>query len=433
MTILRVTSLVFALALTGSAVPLTLATSLQQITFTGTGVNTSGAGTSSVSWGTCTYNGTVSTCVVSGSYTAAAAPAGTTYAVGTSGTYTFTLTYQGNGPAPLQAIASPPGSNEVIFQFTANGASLTFTATPTGGSPIPFYDLNENFQFASSASCTGVSNCSVGAVGMSNGGTITGPVIGTFDPTPVITNPNGLISASSYGGFTTIAPATWIEIYGTNLATVQSQTWSGTDFNGVNAPTALGGTKVTVDGLPAYIDYVSPNQVNAQVPSGVGTGSQAVVVTTAGGASSSYFVTVNATEPGLLAPSVFHLAAGQYAVALASNGTTYILPPGTTNSVPTAVCQPGDTIILFGIGFGAVNPIINAGVIVGQANSLSGFTAAIGGQQAPVQFAGLVAGFLGLYQFNIVVPNVPANNATPLTFALNGVSGTQQLLLAVGN
>jgi uncharacterized protein (TIGR03437 family) len=240
------------------------------------------------------------------------------------------------------------------------------------------------------------------------------------------------LSPSPRGAFTSIAPATWIEIYGTNLATVQSQTWSGTDFNGVNAPTALGGTKVAIDGLPAFIDY-SPNQVSAQVPSSVGTGSQAVVVTTAGGASSSYFVTVNATEPGLLAPSVFHLAAGQYAVALASNGTTYILPPGTTNSVPTAVCHPGDTIILYGIGFGPVSPIINAGVIVEQANSLSGFAAAIGGQQATIQFAGLVAGFLGLYQFNIVVPNVPANNATPLTFALNGVNGTQQLLLAVGN
>jgi len=62
-------------------------------------------------------------------------------------------------------------------------------------------------------------------------------------PTPKITSPDGLISASAYGGFTSIAPATWIEIYGTDLATVVSQTWTGSDFNGVNAPTALGGTK----------------------------------------------------------------------------------------------------------------------------------------------------------------------------------------------
>ena len=429
----RVLAALPALTLACGAVPLNLATSSQKITFTGTGVNTSGAGTSHVDWGTCTYSGTVSTCVVSGNYTAAAAPAGTTYPVGTSGTYAFTITYQGNGPAPLTAIASPPGSNNVTFQFTANGASLTFTATPTGGSPIQFYGLNFNIVFDSSATCTGVGNCSVGAVGISTGGTITGPCIGTFDPTPVITSPNGLISASAYGGFTNIAPATWIEIYGTNLATVVSQTWSGSDFNGVNAPTALGGTKVTIGGLPAFIDFVSPNQVNAQVPSGVATGPQAVVVTAAGGASSSYFVTVNATEPGLLAPAAFHLGAGQYAVALASNGITYILPPGTTNAVPTAVCHPGDTILLYGIGFGPVSPNINAGVIVGQANSLSGFTATIGGQPATIQFAGLVADFLGLYQFNVVVPNVPANNATPLTFALNGAKGTQQLLLAVGN
>jgi uncharacterized protein (TIGR03437 family) len=97
------------------------------------------------------------------------------------------------------------------------------------------------------------------------------------------------------------------------------------------------------------------------------------------------------------------------------------------------VAHPGDSIILYGIGFGPVSPNINAGVIVGLVNSLSGFTATIGGQPATVQFGGLVSGFLGLYQFNLVVPQVPANNATPLSFSLNGTRGTQQLLIAIGN
>ena len=99
------------------------------------------------------------------------------------------------------------------------------------------------------------------------------------------------------------------------------------------------------------------------------------------------------------------------------------MPPGVTNVVPTARAKPGDIITLYGIGFGTVSPNINAGVIVGQANSLSGLQVFIGGQQATVQFAGLVQGFLGLYQFNVVVPNVAANDATPLTFMLNGAPG----------
>ena len=66
-------------------------------------------------------------------------------------------------------------------------------------------------------------------------------------------------------------------IYGSNLASVASQTRSGGDFKGNLAPSALGGTTVTIGGQPAFIDYLSPGQVNAQVPSNVAPGSQPVV------------------------------------------------------------------------------------------------------------------------------------------------------------
>lgn len=57
-------------------------------------------------------------------------------------------------------------------------------------------------------------------------------------PAPTVT---GVISAGAFGAFPNIAPGTWVEIYGTNLA-AGTQTWGSSDFNGVNAPTALGGT-----------------------------------------------------------------------------------------------------------------------------------------------------------------------------------------------
>jgi uncharacterized protein (TIGR03437 family) len=115
-----------------------------------------------------------------------------------------------------------------------------------------------------------------------------------------------VISAGNYGAFPTIAPATWIEVYGVNLATTPSQTWAGADINGNQAP-ALGGTTVTVAGKAAFVDFVSPGQVNVQVPSGVAAGPQPLVVTTAGGSSAAYTVTVKTLEPGLLAPPAFIL------------------------------------------------------------------------------------------------------------------------------
>jgi uncharacterized protein (TIGR03437 family) len=111
--------------------------------------------------------------------------------------------------------------------------------------------------------------------------------------------PGGVISAGAFGAFPAIAPGSWIEIYGANL-TGNTQSWSSSDFSGVNAPTSLDGTSVTIGGQKVFIDYISPGQVNAQVPSAVGTGSQGVVVTTSAGASAPYTITVNAVEPGLL-------------------------------------------------------------------------------------------------------------------------------------
>jgi uncharacterized protein (TIGR03437 family) len=81
------------------------------------------------------------------------------------------------------------------------------------------------------------------------------------------------------------------------------------------------------------------------VPSNVATGSQSVIVTTASGSSSPYTITVNATQPGLLAPSSFIVGGTQYAAALFSDGATYVLPPGAIAGVPSRRAQPGDTIV----------------------------------------------------------------------------------------
>jgi uncharacterized protein (TIGR03437 family) len=374
-----------------------------------------------MSWGSCVYDGKQTTCTVSGPYTG----------LGQGGTYSFFLVYPGNGASPLSAVSSPPGNDLVYYSLTAG--SFTFTITPNGGAPVRFYDLTNRLFFDPfTDSCTGVSACSVGAVGLSTGGTITGPQNGTFDTTPVI-NLGGIVTATDYGGFKNISPATFVEIYGLNLATTPSLDWSNA-FNGSQAPTTLGGTTATVGGLPAYVELASPHQVNLLVPSGVALGQQQVVVSTVGGSSVATTVTVNAIAPGILAPPVFKFAAGQYAFALFPDNRTYVLPPGVAPAnLPIARAKPGDVIILYGLGFGPVSPNLTAGTLVEQSNQLFSFQAAFAGVQATVQFAGLVQTYTGLYQFNIVVPNVPANDATPFTFSINGTAGTQSLLMPIGN
>jgi uncharacterized protein (TIGR03437 family) len=94
--------------------------------------------------------------------------------------------------------------------------------------------------------------------------------------------------------------------------------------------------------------------------------------------------------------------------------------------------QPGDILTLDGVGFSAVTPNIPAGQIVSEANQLAQPVQFLFGQ-TPAQgtFEGLSKNSVGLYQFDVVVPQVPDNLLTPLTFNLGGVAGTQTLYIAV--
>ena len=252
-----------------------------------------------------------------------------------------------------------------------------------------------------------------------------------IDAQPPTISAGGVVTASAFGQFKSIAPGAWIEIYGSGFAGT-ARPWGGADFIGLSAPTALDGTSVKIGGQSAFVDFISATQVNAQVPSNVATGTQQLTVTTPAGTSASFSVTVNATQPGLLAPVAFNVGGKQYVVALFPDGVTYVMPPNAIAGVPSRRARAGDTIILYGVGFGAVTPNIVAGQIVKQANTLVAPLAInFGSARAVVPFSGLASDAVGLYQFNVVVPAVIANDAMPVSFTLGGASGTQVLYTAV--
>ncbi len=252
-----------------------------------------------------------------------------------------------------------------------------------------------------------------------------------FTLQPALPTVNLVISASAYGAFPTFAPGSWIEIYGTDLG-VGPQGWTAADFTGIDAPTKLVGTSVTIGGQPAFVDYVNDTQVNVQVPAGV-TGSQNLVVTTAVGSSAPFPVTVVADKPGLLAPSSFDIGGIQYVVAQSLTGE-YVLPAGAISGVTSQPATPGENIVIYGIGFGSVTPTIPPGQLAqGDSTLALPFTISIGGKQANVSYDGLTPDEVGVYQFNVTVPDVAAGDKVPLTFTLGGINGTQQnLYIAVG-
>jgi uncharacterized protein (TIGR03437 family) len=188
-------------------------------------------------------------------------------------------------------------------------------------------------------------------------------------------SPGGVMSAAA--NVPGLAPGAWVAIYGENLSP-NKRTWTGSDFIGNALPMSLDGVSVTIDNKSAAVYFISPAQLNVQVPDDTTQGPVEVIVTTPAGAGPPVIANMDT-----VAPSFFTLD-GKYV---------------------TAPAKPGEVIAIYGTGFGPTSPPTPAGVIVSAPNPLQAMGAlriSIGGIPAQVAFAGETGA--GLWQLNVTVP-----------------------------
>ncbi len=214
-----------------------------------------------------------------------------------------------------------------------------------------------------------------------------------------------------------IAPAGWVTIRGSSLAST-TRTWEGADFLGNTLPTTLDGTSVSINGKPAAVYYISPTQLNVLAPNDDSTGPVAVTVTTPQGTASS----TASLQP--LAPSFFMLDPQnrKYVAAVNLDGSI-IGPAGLYSSSPnlTKPLVAGTRALVYGTGWGVTDPRQPDGLNFSNGLPLvnaSNLHITIGGTPAQVEFAGAVTP--GLYQFNIVAPNL-ATGDYAIVGEINGV------------
>jgi uncharacterized protein (TIGR03437 family) len=192
-------------------------------------------------------------------------------------------------------------------------------------------------------------------------------------------------------------------------------------------PPNLGGVGVTVGGEPASLSFVSSTQINLLVPLGLLPGSTTQIQITNNGLPSA---AVNATV-AFLAPSFFTIgtvaATGNIYIAAEHVSFQIIAPAGFLGaSTTTSPAAAGETIVLYGTGYGAFPgtafqiPTTPAAFPVPFPTTP---TIVIDGLVANVTFAGLVAP--GLVQFNVVVPVGVTHGQDALVIALLGDSITQ--------
>jgi uncharacterized protein (TIGR03437 family) len=296
---------------------------------------------------------------------------------------------------PTSAVATGPA-----FTLCANGTSFVSGATlDWNGAPLTT-TTETTTQVCASVPANLIAAKGSASITVVNPGGATSPAV-TLPinlPVPTITT-GGVVPI--FSSVPTIQAGSWISIYGTSLAD-NIYTWTG------SFPTSLGGDTVTINGKPAYLWFVSPTQLNVQAPDDTMTGSVDVVVNTPYGPANST-VTLAPVAPSFNLFDSSKYVAGVIPTANGSGayggGTYDLLGPSGFFSFSTRPVKAGETVELYGVGFGPTTPPVPAGQVYngpGAQTPAGAVTVTIGGMPATVAFSGITEA--GSYQINVVIP-----------------------------
>jgi uncharacterized protein (TIGR03437 family) len=332
----------------------------------------------------------------------------------------YNFIHQWTSQAPTASAVVPSIDRNPVFEQSANGSGYrwTFTITLTEEAGVATtltaftingqsYDVASVFGSATipadgSVSSTGLGLANLAAVpgnvvfgfsGVDASGrqwsqTLTVP----FDGPQVQLLVGGASNAAS--GLQTYAPGMLLSVYGTALGNFAQS--AGT----IPLPQYLAGFEALVNGVTAPLYYVSPNQVNLQIPYETQPGTTTLTV-------GNPYVNVNYTLRIVpAAPGIF-------------------MTKGFT-AAPFSSVAAGQTTTLFITGDGQVSPALADGTSPAEGTPLGQLpkpnlpvTMTVAGQPATIVFYGIPVGLVGVTQINYVVPaNTPA--------------GVQQVVVTVG-
>ena len=232
-------------------------------------------------------------------------------------------------------------------------------------------------------------------------------------------SPGGIVNGASFQP--PLARCGLASLFGTNLADTPAGAAS------LPLPTTLGGAQVLLNAVAAPLLYVSPSQINFQVPCEMPlNGAVGVYVTNSGGTSSAQIATIAPYAPGVFttcAPTA--TAVGPCIVHLDNSLVT-----------PDKPANPGEILTMYATGVGNLNhmPVTGAGSPLSplsQAVDLPSVT--LRSATASVSFAGLTPGMVGLAQINIQLPSTyPAVSSLPLVVSFAGAASPAVSLAVQG-
>ena len=311
-------------------------------------------------------------------------------------TVAYTNSYQlsaGSAPANGASFQFSPASSDLFFPLNTQ---VAVTVTP-----------NPGFKFVSWSGALSGTYPS-GVITMAAPQT----VIAQMNSVPYIA-PAGVLNAVGPTPAAAVAPGSIISIFGQGLA-------PGVQPGPANPlKQTLAGVTVTVNDSILPLLFVSPQQVNAQVPFELPEGNYTLVVHNTGQPDVSATFTLARNAPGLFSQ---YVNSQQYAVALHADGSA--INPG---SPATA----GETISILGTGFGPFASSIPDGFFppVPAPALADTVTLTVGGLNPIPSWSGAASGSTGLASTTFTVPDALAGGgAVPFMVTVNGVNSNTVML-----
>ena len=286
-------------------------------------------------------------------FSSAGMPLGVAQLVGSSGKATATLAVKGS--------QLPPGSATILAAYTAAPAATVSASV------------------AMSVTSTGASKGIPALTGVSNG-------------------------ASFQAVY---APGMILSIFGSQLAPSTSSAGS------VPLPVSIAGVAVTVNGVAAPLYYISPGQLNIQIPYETAASATATVTVNNNGQVASQSFLMAPTAPG-------------------------IFTDAGSAPVPNTSASRGQVVTLFITGSGAVTPSVSTGSAPFAATAISDLPApvqtakvTVGGVPASIQFIGIPNGLVGVTQINYQVPSGIGMGPQPVVVTIGGVTSAAASLRVI--
>ncbi|HWD00602.1 MAG TPA: protease pro-enzyme activation domain-containing protein [Candidatus Sulfopaludibacter sp.] len=326
----------------------------------------------------------------------------------------YVLASAWSGTIPVVTVTTRLGLQSNVGSLsTTDTLSLTATATSSDGStPSGTVSFNQGSSQLGTAALTGsggsatatltlsASKLTVGAGtitatwnGQTASLTVTVLSTGSTAATPVITS---VTNAASFTA--SFAPGAIVSVFGSQLSPIIQVAAS------VPLPLTISGLSATVNGIAAPLWYISPGQLNIQIPYEVASGTSATLTVNNNGQTASAVLPISVTAPAIFTDT--------------ANGL-----------VPYASGARGSVMTLYATGAGLVSPAIATGAAPSSGTAVSllpaplqSTTVTVGGVSAPVSFVGIPSGVVGVLQINFQVPTNVAAGSQPVVVTIGTVA-----------